>query len=280
MQGILRIHWSEYWLNKFVRYNFILIVIFASFNAIMRRFPLLFVIFLISLPLFGQNEMPQNLPAFDYKRLHFGFTVGLNTMDVALKRNYSPEHGNFVYADVSTLQPGFQVTVVSDLRLSADLNLRFLPGISFGQRDLNYFSDPRVDGDAPTHKDPLHVASIGAGFLEFPLLLKYRSRRVNNYRPYIVGGINYRYDMVAKKRGDTYDVDANEYVKFIPGDFYLEFGFGVDNYLKYFKFAPEIKVAVGLRNVLDDTARQNQWEYTESISNARSIIVMLNFHFE
>lgn len=246
----------------------------------MRRFPLLFGIFLISFPLFAQNEMPHNLPAFDQKRLHFGFTVGLNTMDVALKRNYNPEHGTFVYADLSVLQPGFQVTVVSDLRLSADLNLRFLPGISFGQRDLYYYSDPRLGGDAPSFKDPIHVATIGAGFLEFPLLLKYRSRRVNNYRPYIVGGINYRYDMVAKKRGATYDEDTNEYVKFVPGDFYLEFGFGVDNYLKYFKFAPEIKVAVGLRNMLDYTARDNQWEYTESIERARSIIVMLNFHFE
>ncbi len=251
----------------------------------MRRFPLLFVICLFSLRVFSQEAMPQNLPAFDLKRVHFGFTVGLNTMDVAVKRNYSPvdEYGvpvDFVYADVSSLQPGFQVTVVSDLRLNQNWNLRFLPGISFGQRDLYYYEYLPDQENTPTFKDPLHKESIGAGFLEFPLLFKYRSQRVNNYRPYLVGGLNYRFDMVAKKRGDTYDSDVNEYVKFIPGDIYLEFGFGIDNYLKYFKFAPEIKVAMGLRNILDLTSRKGYEEYTSSISSARSFIVMLNFHFE
>ncbi len=251
----------------------------------MRRFPLLFVICLFSLRVFSQEAMPQNLPAFDLKRLHFGFTVGINTMDVAVKRNYSPvdESGvpvDFVYADVSGLQPGFQVTVVSDLRLNQNWNLRFLPGISFGQRDLYFYEYSSDQENTPTYMDPLHKESIGAGFLEFPLLFKYRSQRVNNYRPYLVGGLNYRFDMVAKKRGDTYDADINEYVKFIPGDIYLEFGFGVDNYLKYFKFAPEIKVAMGLRNILDVTSRKGYEEYTSSISSARSFIVMLNFHFE
>ena len=244
----------------------------------MRRFSLLFVVFLFSVQVFSQEERPKNLTAFDLKRLHFGFTVGFNTMDVVLKRNYNPVSGDFAYADLSSLQPGFQVTVVSDLRLSQNWNLRFLPGISFGQRDLYYYTYP-VDGTPPTVDDPLYKVALGAGFLEFPLLFKYRAHRVNNYRPYLVGGANYRYDMVAKKRG-KYDEDTMEYVKFLPGDIYLEFGFGVDTYLKYFKFAPELKVAVGLLNVIDPTGRPGYMEYTESISSARSIIVMLNFHFE
>ncbi len=95
-----------------------------------------------------------------------------------------------------------------------------------------------------------------------------------------MGGLNYRYDMIAKKKGAGYDEATNEYVRFIPGDLYLEFGFGLDNYLKYFKFAPEIKVAVGLRSILDSGKYPGYEEYTESIASARSIIVMLNFHFE
>lgn len=244
----------------------------------MRRYPLLFVIILFSFQAFSQEERPKNLPAFDQKRLHFGFTVGFNTMDVAFQRNY--EANNFVYADLSSIQPGFQVTVVSDLRLANNLNLRFLPGISFGQRDLNYYSYPIDEDNPPTNKDPLLKTSVGAGFLEFPLLFKYRAHRVNNYRPYLVGGLNYRYDMVAKKRGAGYDEDTNEVVRFQPGDLYVEFGFGIDNYLKYFKFAPELKVALGLRDIIDPTSRPGYEEYTQSIASGRSIIVMLNFHFE
>ena len=200
-------------------------------------------------------------------------------MDVALKRNLNPASGEFVYADLSSLQPGFQVTVVSDLRLNQNWNLRFLPGISFGQRDLYYYTISLRRQPSHLVEDPDYKVALGAGFLDFPLLFKYRAHRVNNYRPYLVGGANYRYDMFAKKRG-TYDADTDEYVKFLPGDIYLEFGFGVDNYLKYFKFAPELKVAVGLLNIIDPVGRDGYREYTESISSARSIIVMLNFHFE
>jgi len=242
----------------------------------MRRFPLLIVVIFISLSGFSQEERPKNLPAFDMKRLHFGFTVGFNAMDLALKRNFdSPD---FVYADISRVQPGFQVTIVSDLRLSENWNLRFLPGISFGSRDLSYYDYP-IGEEAPSVEAPLYQVALGPSFLEFPLHFKYRSVRVNNYRPYLVGGANFRYDMSAKRRG-KYDVDTDEYVKFLPGDLYLEFGFGVDTYLKYFKFAPELKLAVGLLNIMDPTGRVGFEEYTTSIEQARSFIVMLNFHFE
>ena len=127
-----------------------------------------------------------------------------------------------------------------------------------------------------------HVANpvpLGPAFLDFPLHFKYRSDRVNNYRPYVVGGLNFRYDMSAKKPG-FYDQDSDEYVKFKRGDLYLEFGFGVDNYLKYFKFAPELKVAVGLMNVIDSEGRTGHKDFAGSIAYARSYIIMLNFHFE
>jgi len=242
----------------------------------MRRYPLLIVIILISFPLLSQEERPKNLPAFDMKRLHFGFTVGFNAMDLAIERNFAAP--DFLYADLSRIQPGFQVTIVSDLRLSDNWNLRFLPGISFGSRDLYYYNYPGGD-EAPTVDDPVYQVALGPSFLEFPLHFKYRSVRVNNYRPYVVGGANFRYDMSAKRRG-KYDVDTDEYVKFLPGDLYLEFGFGVDTYLKYFKFAPELKLAVGLLNIIDPTGRTGFVEYTTSIEKARSFIVMLNFHFE
>ena len=48
----------------------------------------------------------------------------------------------FLYADVSKVQPGFQVSIVSDLRLADNLNLRFLPGISFGAREIVFYVDP------------------------------------------------------------------------------------------------------------------------------------------
>lgn len=242
----------------------------------MKRIPLLIVFCIVSVQVISQDEKPQNLPAFDLKRLHFGFTVGFNAMDLGITRNYDAE--DFLYADVSKIQPGFQVSIVSDLKLSENWNLRFLPGISFGAREITYYEyDANGPGSAVEISGVDNPVALGPSFLDFPLLFKYRAARRNNYRPYLVGGANFRYDMSSKK---NFDIESQEYLKFKPADFYLEFGFGVDNYLKYFKFSPEIKLAVGFNNIITDEGRTPHFEFVNSIQRVTSYIIMLNFHFE
>ncbi len=86
--------------------------------------------------------------------------------------------------------------------------------------------------------------------------------------------------LIVLDRDGVINEDSDEYVKFKRGDLYFEFGFGLDSYLKYFKFAPELKVAVGLMNISDPNGRTGHPEFANSIANARSYIIMLNFHFE
>lgn len=224
---------------------------------------------LIHFVLNAQVKKPQNDPGYDYKRLHFGFTVGLNVMDMAIKRNL--EDGLFV--DLTRIDPGFQVTIVSDLRLNQNLNLRFLPGISFGQRKFSYY---QIDS-LLNYKDLKRIIKVESSFLEFPLHVKYRSLRLNNYRPYLIGGLNCRYDMASRKE---YNEEEDILIRLKPFDVYLEGGFGIDYYLPYFKFAPEIKVGMGLLNVLVDTPSDFAPQYVRSMRKIRSFVVMLNFHFE
>jgi len=241
----------------------------------MRKLPLFILILLISVHGIAQEKKPHNLPAFDLKRLHFGFTVGFNSMDLGIKRNYAAN--DFIYADVVRMLPGFQVSIVSDLRLNQNWNLRFLPGISFGSREVHYYEYGTVQGSLVNISGADNPVKLGPSNLDFPLHFKYRSHRVNNYRPYLVGGLNFRYDMSAKKE---YDGESDEYIKFKPADVYLEFGFGVDTYLRYFKFAPEIKLAVGFRNIIAEEGRPPYHQFVESIDRITSYIIMLNFHFE
>jgi len=238
-----------------------------------KAFPLI-ILFMLALNSPAQVPKPHNIPGFDLKRLHFGFTVGLNLMDFGFDRNW--EADSFLYADISKVQPGFQVSMVSDLRLADNLNLRFMPGISFGAREIVFY-DPAQNYAEVDYPDANSKVRVGPAFLDFPLHLKWRSKRDNNYRPYLVGGLNFRYDMAAKKE---YDGDTQDYMKLNRADLYLELGFGVDTYLKYFKFAPEIKVGMGLNNMMSDEPRPGHPEFTNSIAALRSYIVMLNFHFE
>lgn len=240
----------------------------------MRKVTFFIIIyFFFAVTVNGQEKKPRNLTAFDYKKLHWGFTVGVNSMDYSLVRN--PAAAGFLYTDVQGFQPaGFQVNIVSDLRLSDFWTLRFLPGINLGSRHFYYFD--------PDSFQQIYDMTIGSSFLDFPLVFKYRSERVNNYRPYVIGGLSYRYDMSARDDypgpGDNRDGDDRILVK--KGNIYLEVGFGIDNYLQYFKFAPELKLAIGLRNMMNDTPFPNEEYYANSISSLRSFLIMLNFHFE
>lgn len=209
--------------------------------------------------------------------------MGLNSMDYSIRRPDPSTINNFVYADVQGFQPsGFQVNIVSDLRLTDFWNLRFLPGINLGSNNVHFF-DPdtweihEIDNpvDANDHWD---FMTLNSSYLDFPLLLKYRSVRVNNYRPYVIGGISYRLDMSAKK---SYDQEESDRFLMKKSDFYLEVGFGIDNYLQYFKYSTELKLAIGLRNkMVTDNPYPGEEYFANSILGIRSYIVMLNFHFE
>ncbi len=246
----------------------------------MRRITIILTLLVSVSAISAQEKRARNLPGYDYKTLHWGFTVGLNSMDYAIKRN--PDAADYLYADVIGFQPaGFQVNIVSDLRLSDNWNLRFLPGINLGSRDLIYFDKEFDPIQLPTKesndKNPYSM-TIGSSYLDFPLLLKYKSERVNNYRPYVIGGISYRLDMSAKS---SYDPKGDDLILVKPNDFYLEVGFGIDQYLQYFKYSTEIKLAMGLRNIMVPGAyRDTYFSHVNSIDGIRSFLVMLNFHFE
>ena len=232
----------------------------------MKNISILIAFLFILNPLFSQVKKAQNDPKYDYKRIHFGFTVGLNTMDFGIRR---PDLTDTIplklfFADVSRISPGFQVSIVSDLRLADYFSLRFLPGITFGQRRLYFYRNDTVLDTK---------VELESSFLDFPLVVKYKSKRVNNYAPYFIGGFNVRYDL-ARRKVDDQDID----VKLKPFDIYFEIGFGIDYYLKYFKFSTELKLSTGLMNVLDTSTGDLQ--YVESIDRLNSYLVMLCFHFE
>ena len=213
---------------------------------------------------FSQKARPKNKSTYDKKTLHFGFTLGLNSMDFTL---YPDKSVNRDSLQNTILHPGFNINIVTSLKMSKYFNLRFLPGISFGQRDIYYKNGLLKD----------KTQKIESSFLEFPLVVKYRSVRVNNFRPYLIGGINYRMDLAAKKE---YNADKNVWVRLKPSDLYLETGFGIDFFLKYFKFSPELKLSLGIRDILVHEPAAGHASYVSSLDKLKSKIWILSFHFE
>ncbi|MCW0482745.1 porin family protein [Gaoshiqia sediminis] len=244
---------------------------------------------LISLQGVAQLAHVKHLTTFDDKKIHFGFSIGINTMDFSLRHwsliGKNPDFVEKVWgnpdgheitasdnirAGMPDLVPGLTVGIVTNLRLGEYFDLRVLPGLSFGERKLVY-NVPVYDNNAGNQD--VEFYSTKATFIDLPVLVKYKSSRLNNQRPYLIAGPALRLDI--SKSG------SEELVRTKRAGFYLEGGIGLDSYLRFFRLSTELKVSLGLGNILGDAPDETQRAYyTHAIQRMTSNVFTLSFHFE
>jgi hypothetical protein len=168
---------------------------------------------------------------------------------------------------------GFTIGIVSNLRLGEYFDLRFNPDLSFSERFINYKIRFGAKPDSLINK------TIESTLMQFPIELKFKSKRVNNYRVFVLGGVKYSYDWAAKELIQNLDgSSAVKYLRLKRNDFGYQAGLGIDMYLQYFKFAVELKVYRGLGNIYE--RRDNNTVYSSSINTLNSHLWMLSFTFE
>lgn len=227
-----------------------------------------FSFLLIHIISYGQKQKPKNTSWYDEKLLHFGFSLGFNAMDFDITPSQAFLDSTSLYPEVSILNPGINIQIVTNLKPSKYIDIRFLPGVSFGQRVIRYYKNGILYNDQQR---------LESSFLEFPLLLKYKGDRLNNVRPYVIGGLNYRYDLAGKKE---YDEEKPIYIRLKRPDLYYEMGAGLDFYLTYFKLSVELKMSNGFRDVLVKESAPGHTEFYNAIEKMKSQIWVLAFHFE
>jgi hypothetical protein len=218
----------------------------------------------LSLTAVPQTSKPKNMVMADFQRFHFGYSVGLNTLGFTIIQTPAQKEG---YHIALLQNPGININLVTDLRLNKFLDLRFLPGIQFGQRDLTVSNNLTKE---------TKVWKIESVYVDMPLLLKYRSVRVNNYAPYLIAGVNPRFDLIRAELENF--KPATPMLKSF--DFYTELGVGVDFYLAMVKVAVELKFSVGMLDVFLPPDDPKFSLYSSGISNIYSRMVILAFHVE
>lgn len=215
----------------------------------------------------AQRDAVENLPKYNHETLHFGFLVGVNSTDFVLHPARDFYRFDTLKAVESTAEPGFNLGIISELRLHDYITLRFTPDLSFASRKLSYYFQ--------TSKDTFTLErEIESTFLNFPLNVKLRSARLNNFGAYIVAGGRYTYDLASQKNVQT--TPGQEIVKLKRSDIGYEGGAGVEFFLPYFKFAIEGKLIVGAKNIL--VKEDNR--FAGSIDKLNSKIFMVSLTFE
>lgn len=220
------------------------------------------------------NDKLQNRPYADLRPWHLGFSVGLHTQDVSFTHNgIITEDNRSWFMEQPSFSPGFCVNGLFDLRLSQWFNLRFTPGMYFGNRDITMIDVNTADApDGPV----TYRQNMKSAYVVMPIDLKFSGQRFRNCRPYLTGGVMPTFD-VSRRQGD--------YLRFKSTDIYLTLGMGFDFYLPFFKLNPEVKFCFGLTDVLDHkrtdlTDDPQKFQITQSLTKARSNMVVLTFYFE
>ena len=229
----------------------------------------------------AQDRKVQNKPYIDLRPMHFGIHVGLNMQDIELQ-NVGPqtvtlEDGTVmeqtIVTDADKWNAGFSVGVLADLRLSNHLNLRVTPTMHFGAKHLTFHNLSDLDQEGFPHEETQDLKNT---YISFPIDLKFSAQRWNNYRPYVIAGVNPMINLTGKDQ---------DYIRLKKMDTFLEIGLGCDLYLPFFKLIPELKFCYSLTDALDHNHANelmdvNKRIYANAVNKGQSKMIVLTLYFE
>jgi hypothetical protein len=179
----------------------------------------------------------------------FSFTYITSTFKIVKQPNwrtpyYDPGVGHNITDSLSSISspanPGFAIGFLTRYRLTEHIEARITPTLIFADRAIYYAYDtPSQDV----------TKSVQATTVDFPLEIKLKSDRIQNFRGYLLGGV--KYSQAVGRGNDMPDIDPlARTLKNVGGFGSYEAGLGCDIYFEFFKLSPEIKLSNSFNNVL------------------------------
>ncbi|WP_397363681.1 porin family protein [Olleya sp. R77988] len=228
---------------------------------------LLFTLFLTTASqaqLFSKEKV-RNLESVDKETLSWGYYLGFNNLD--FKFDYNNNIG-----DIQTERTiGFNVGLLGNVRLNDYFDLRFEPGLVISQRNLMYSENYFAGFDEEVTDSDL-LREVKATYVYFPLLLKISTKRVNNFKPFIMAGISTAINLSSNEQNpdDNY-AGAFRMVKNMQ---FFELGFGMDFYLDRFKFTPSIRGVFAMKDeIVRDKDPNSPWTGNVNLMQTRGVFI-------
>jgi Outer membrane protein beta-barrel domain len=202
----------------------------------------------------------ENYMDFQNKSFYFGMAFGTSFSKFRVNQSeliYSEANGIKLVEGIT--KGGFNIHMVSNLKMGEYFDFRFNPGFSFMYRDL-IFNDNTVK-------------KLESVYFETPFGIRFKSMPYNDKRAFVIAGLKYGYDVSSNansRRGENL-------IRVTPHDFQWEVGVGMQFYYPFFIFSPEIKVGRGLNNSLI---------YNRTLPESRAIdqistqVFTITFNFE
>ncbi|MGB1132084.1 MAG: porin family protein [Flavobacteriaceae bacterium] len=211
------------------------------------------------------NAQFTNLPNFDEKNLKFGYFIGTNTYDYKILYKENPRYPITVERGT-----GLNIGLIGELKINKNLNLSFEPGL-YSNNTKIIFNERLF---FTSFNDTLW--NVKSNNIHLPILLKYNSKRLGNFKPYLQAGVSTSLNL-GKIEG-SFENYLIENLNFDDVGFFYELGFGIDFYLRYFKFSPSIRGVFSIKNELPENIPKNPWTGNIEKMFTRAIFINLSFY--
>lgn len=227
---------------------------------------LLFLMFFIAGFCQKNNTKIENLQNFDKQKLHFGYFIGFNQYNYKLDYKINPNYATWIEESI-----GINIGLIGDLRINEYINLRFEPGLHTNKLNLRFNERSKFTQNSDT------IRSVKSSYIHIPLLIKLSTKRLDNFRPYLIGGVSTSFNLSSNQNSP--EDNKNNVFRLKANNLYYELGFGIDFYLQYFKFSPSIRGVFSLKDELvpdDDVA--SPWTGNIENLSTRGFFINLTFH--
>lgn len=241
----------------------------------MKRYLLFIIVFFLchttQAQLFKKEKVTydanQGRGTTDNNLLRWGYFLGINNYDFNFDYNQDLRD---IYVKRS---PGFSVGLIGNLRINKFLDLRLEPGLLITTREL-YYSQTYFNGSVSSSDLTREVKST---YIHIPLLVKFSTKRINNFKPFIVGGFSTALNLSSNQ--DNPNDNSNGQFRTKKNMFFYELGFGIDLYLYNFKFTPSIRGLFAINDELVRDADPNS-PWTSNIASMKTRGLFINFTFQ
>ena len=164
--------------------------------------------------------------------------------------------------------------MIGNIRINDYIDIRLEPGLVISRRELN-FSNTFFNGISYEEKDL--IREIQSTFVHIPLLVKFSTKRINNIKPFIVGGVSTGLNLSSQENNP--DDNSKNNFRVTKNNLYYELGIGIDLYLTWFKFTPSIRGVFSMQDELvNDVDPNSPW--TSNLSQMQTRGLFINFTFQ
>lgn len=182
----------------------------------------------------------KHLEHYDDKEIHYGFFFAMPVSRFSVGHSPAFLTADSAYRIQSPNRPNFRVGFVVNAFLNDRFDLRTTPSVTLMSREVQY--------DYPNSASRTEVRE--STWLDFPVLLKYKSERRNNSRMYFLAGGAFSVETNVRRN----EQQGTSRLSTGTMDLAVEYGIGFEQFFEFFKFAPELRFSHGLINLYRPTA--------------------------